>query len=354
MSLNAGGDAPYSPLIASLIDAFEASGRSKAVLPDGRRAEVASLLTRVMADPDALNAYTTSLEAARRRRGPATEMKLLGMDGLDIPDARIAAEGFDGLSDDHLADIALSPETLQALKESLDDPATEPGAWFIDAVLEAEARRPDAAEQARRAVEGYRRLKAAGLLESQDPTSALSGRWSGSERGLRTLRWGARFAALAASLLVGIVLGSQGFQGGRDGAEILVAEASPVYGDMRGSGGSGRPSRIEMRSSLGGYATVIALSPGRTAEIYPKPGAEDIAVSASVPRPYGPLAPGTTRVLFVVTETPAAETIHKALPRKTYGPEDLDRLRADLTTTLRAKGFRRMALGDAAFRTDAE
>ena len=110
MVINPDSDVPFSPLIASLLDAFEASGRIKAVLPKGHRDEVASLLTRLMADPDALDGYTAVLKAERRRRGPVVESMLIGMDGLDIPDARIAAEGFGGLSDDHLADIALSPE----------------------------------------------------------------------------------------------------------------------------------------------------------------------------------------------------------------------------------------------------
>ena len=34
------------------------------------------------------------------------------MDGLEIPDAHIAAEGFGGLSDDQLADIALAEMRL--------------------------------------------------------------------------------------------------------------------------------------------------------------------------------------------------------------------------------------------------
>ena len=111
------------------------------------------LLTSLMADPERLDAYVATLRIEQERRG--ARVLLLQRDGLDIPDARIAAEGFGGLSDDHLADIALSPEALQALEDALDDPETEPGPWFIDAVLEAEAARPDAAEQARRAREIY-------------------------------------------------------------------------------------------------------------------------------------------------------------------------------------------------------
>ncbi len=155
-----------------------------------------------------------------------------------------------------------------------------------------------------------------------------------------------RFAALAASLLFGVFLGAKAFRDGPTSSEILVASASPVYGNTRGAD---RALRIEMRSSLAGHVTVIALAPDRQPEVYPGLGAEDIGIMADVPREYGPLPPATTRVLFVVTETPADETVRKALRGRKYGPEDLDRLKADLTSSLRDKGFRRMALGEAAF-----
>jgi hypothetical protein len=151
-------------LAAELIALAIRDGRAVAALPEGRRDEVITLMTRLMADPERLDGYCSALEAERRRRGPEVELKLIGMDGLDFPDGQIAAEGFVGLSDDQLADIALSPEALRALKETLDDPQTEPGPWFIDAVLEAEAARPDAAEQGRRAAEIYRRLRGEGTL----------------------------------------------------------------------------------------------------------------------------------------------------------------------------------------------
>src|SRR4051794_17299242 len=105
MTVISGQDTADSPLVAALFDAFEASDRSKAVLPVGRRDELVRLLTGLMADPDRLDAYCAAVKAERRRRGPEVKIRLLGMDGLDIPDARIAADGFGGLSDDHLADI---------------------------------------------------------------------------------------------------------------------------------------------------------------------------------------------------------------------------------------------------------
>ncbi len=146
----------------AMVESSIRDGQAVPAFPEGSREEVVSLLTGLMVDRERLDAYAASLRAEQERRD--VRLSMLQSDGLDIPDARIAAEGFGGLSDDHLADIALSPEAVEAIRDYLDDPATEPGAWFIDAVLEAEARRPDAAEQARRAVEIFRRLKDEGEL----------------------------------------------------------------------------------------------------------------------------------------------------------------------------------------------
>ena len=118
--------------------------------------------------PDALDAYIATLEDERRRRGRDVELRLLGMAGLDIPDDQIATEGFGGLSDDHLADIALSPEAIHAIREYLDE--AECGAWLIDKIIEVESARPEAAECARRAQEifqGLRNIRTPGHREAR-------------------------------------------------------------------------------------------------------------------------------------------------------------------------------------------
>ena len=91
-----------------------------------------ALLTGLMADPERLDSYIAALKGEQERRG--VRLTLLQRDGADLPDERIAAEGFGGLADAQLADIALSPEALRALKDSLDDPETAPGPWLIEAV----------------------------------------------------------------------------------------------------------------------------------------------------------------------------------------------------------------------------
>jgi hypothetical protein len=153
-------------------------------------------------------------------------------------------------------------------------------------------------------------------------------------------------AAIAASLLIGlgILIASKLPRGG--GTEVLVANASPVYGPGRGAE---RELRVEMRCDLAGFAAVLALAPTRWPEIFPGPGGEDIPITSGVPKEFGPLTPGTTRVLFVVTETPAAEPIRKALRGKTFTPDQVDELQAFLRSALEAKGYRRMGFGTATY-----
>ena len=238
-----------APLIASLLDAFMAAGRTRAVLPPNRRDEIIAVLTRLMADPDALDAYTATLEDERRRRGRDVELRLLGMAGLDIPGDQIATEGFGGLSDDHLADIALSPEAIHAIREHLDE--AECGAWLIDKIIEVESARPEAAECARRAKEIFQGLRNIRLLGTDKPDTIAMGEEKEQRRpSLRSLlRPGPGLLALAASLLVGVLLGGLAFRG--------VAAAFD-----RGNGCAFGQRDTEVRHA----ARLRALAPGRSRE----------------------------------------------------------------------------------------
>ena len=126
-------------LLDELFAAFRATG--KPVLPEGRREEVVRLLTRVVTEPDVYDAYTAALRAGRERLGPEGKRELLTASGPEVPWERIRAEGFAGLSDDVLADLATSPEALQVLDESQFGGEGEIGKWFFDAVLQTPERR---------------------------------------------------------------------------------------------------------------------------------------------------------------------------------------------------------------------
>jgi hypothetical protein len=299
-----------------------------------------------MADHDALEAYCSALEAERQRRG--LELELLTIDGLDIPDDRIAAEGFAGLSDDQLADIALSPEAIRAIEEHLDDTEVEVGPWYFDALRVVGDARPEAAENARRAVEVYERLRDAGLLGAGKASTVA--RSSSHTWFVRSPLARRAAYAIAASLLIGmgVLIGSMAFHGiaTATGMEILVAIASPQFVPARGTD---TDLRVEIQCDRPGFATVMSLASGRRQQVLPLPGADPISVASSGTTTYGPLPPDSTTVLVVVTELPATDAIRNALLGKQFTPNESGQLQGFLRDILGASGHRWAAFGITRF-----
>ena len=130
--------------------------------------------------------------------------------------------------------------------------------------------------------------------------------------------------------------------------EVLVASATSRNVLTRGKE---KTITVELQSDLGGFATVVALVPGQRPVVVPHVGGDDIPVTAGAPGllSTGPLPAETTRALVVVTETPAGETIRKAMINKAFTPDQLDELQAFLRSVLETKGYRRMAFGSALF-----
>jgi hypothetical protein len=129
--------------VSALVGAYAGSVPARPVLPEGLREGVIALLAGLMADPERLDAYAEALAAELERRGLRAALLRSGGAGLDLPGDRIAADGFAGLPDGLLADIALSPEAIAVLGDHLHEPATRRGGWFVDAVLEAHASRAE-------------------------------------------------------------------------------------------------------------------------------------------------------------------------------------------------------------------
>lgn len=123
-----------SELTRVLVAAFVAGGRKQKVVPPVQREAVRELMPRLFADPPLLREYLRSLHAERVRQG--VDELLLVLPVADLPVERIAADGFDGLADDVLADLALCPDALEALQEQLyDNPELDAvkGDWLYNA-----------------------------------------------------------------------------------------------------------------------------------------------------------------------------------------------------------------------------
>jgi len=117
-------------LAAAMVEAYVNSGKRNPMLPAGRREEIIALLHAVMTDPEVFDVYRAALVSEQERQG--MRMLLLLYPGLDILEEQIAAEGFGGLSDEQLANIAISPEAIEAVMEHLVDAEVKCGPWFTE------------------------------------------------------------------------------------------------------------------------------------------------------------------------------------------------------------------------------
>ena len=141
-------------LAVALVEAFVRGGKVKPVLPEGRRDEVVAALTRLMLDTETRAAYGAALEAEQERQGVV--LLLLDLPCLDVPDRQVAREGFAGLSDDQLADLAIDPIALEALHRALVgelEAEVEASDWWWEAIGQGELQFPGLAQ---RTIEHFR------------------------------------------------------------------------------------------------------------------------------------------------------------------------------------------------------
>lgn len=330
-----------SVIVSDLVKAVKSDATRTPSIPVGRKEALVGLLNRAMVEPETFDRYLATLTNELDR----TEMRvpLLLRDGLDIPEDLIAWSGFSALSDEQLADFAVSPSAVSVIRDYVLDPETDRGDWFFEALNESDLSQGDSDVRQLQKGELIRHLAKEGFSLESPASDDIVHPSMGFGSGGRSLRLAKQLSALAATLLVGVLVG-QSFvdENGSFQPVTSVATATPAYGATRGGE---RVSRIEMKSDLTGFATVVALGPGQAPEVYPAPGADDIAVKAGEPREYGPLLPSTSRVLFVVSEQPSSETVRSFLRGRAYEPQTSDTLKTELETYLRGKGFRRLAFG---------
>ncbi|MFO0849972.1 MAG: hypothetical protein U0871_15660 [Gemmataceae bacterium] len=239
-----------------------------------------------MTDPEFCAVYTAALRAERDRRGRAVKRRLLGMAGADVSEARIVAEGFVGLPDAVLADLALSPEAIEGLRTVLYDPdaPSPPGAWFFapDTFPPAIEPAPTAARPAK---------------------PARLGRWIGAA------------VALAASFVLGLVVGPQLV--GRPSSPAFALAKLEARGDItRG------PDDVQLLVTNDGdaraFVTVVGLGPGiKGGAVYARSGGtfleappHQTASLKGLPREFE----RATVVVVVLTGVPAADVVLATIP----------------------------------------
>jgi hypothetical protein len=118
------------------------------------------LLTRLVVNDDLREVYCRAVTAERQRLGVHMAMIEAGDSG-DIPDVEIARHGFGGLTDDQLADYAVSPAAIEAIAEALngnDDLLGHLGHWFVQAGMR-EMQLTERPEDVERTAEMFRNLK---------------------------------------------------------------------------------------------------------------------------------------------------------------------------------------------------
>jgi hypothetical protein len=107
---------------------------------------------------------------------------------------------------------------------------------------------------------------------------------------------------------------------------------------------------VRVKGPFDGFVTVLALAPDRKQRVFPEFGADDKPVASGADADGIPVPEDTTRVLIVVTETPAGEPIRRAFEGKNarrFSPDQEGELRREVEELLRKKGYRRVAIGDA-------
>ena len=150
---------------------------------------------------------------------------------------------------------------------------------------------------------------------------------------------------LAASLLLNVFL-ARTYIGDQEGVKVFAATAEVEPGEFRGAGVVKLPE-VRVNAPFKGFVVVIALAPDRKQQVVPGLGADDIPVAAGE-QSKGVIVPAdSTRVLYVVTETSAGETIRRFLGdnnRRIMADQEPE-LRRELEELLKKKNYRWIAFG---------
>ena len=153
---------------------------------------------------------------------------------------------------------------------------------------------------------------------------------------------------LAASLFILGVCADRAFWPRQNGMQVLVASTSTKY--VPGRDPNELLPELAIESDLSGFATVVSLAPERRPLVWPSIGSDDFPIIGDGTSQPFTLPKDTTEAVFVVTETPSGEPIRRIEDSFTdLRPGDESRVRELMLATLKEKGYRRMAFGEASF-----
>lgn len=327
---------PETAILAELL----ASG-SGSSLPSGRREELVAFLTDLMVNRDRLSRYVRVLDAKLATVRPAIQVH------GEIAADEITEHDFSVVEDAQLSALALDAAGLLSLSEYLADAQDEGslGKTWVAAFL-AEADRkltaPGMEDWPARVKAQFQNL----IQVSAPPTVEPPSPSPPKARNPNYLWWGvSSFAALAAAVLVGVIIGLNwaGNRPSTENKEVLLASAS--LSDVKGRGGA-VAFALSVQSPRPGFATILVFGTERP-KVHPDYSEDFLRVSEGTPVRYGPLeAPSGTRVFIIVTETPATEVLRKAISQGKLRPGQVTDLKQTVLELLWASGHRWAAVNE--------
>ena len=199
----------------------------------------------------------------------------------------------------------------------------------------------------------YGALRGAGFFQRTEPANTPRDHPS-DDRPFKlswALRWAPAPLAIAASLLIGVLIGVKALPHGNGFSLTPFATASVSFIGPE-SAVNGVPE-VKIESNFRGFVTVIGLSSGAPdrATVLPLPPEDDLLVEPGKPANTGPLAAEArnTKTAVVVTKSPAAEILDRALLEKKYSTDQMGELEGEIKRVLKLKGFEQVAFSRITF-----
>lgn len=276
-----------------LIRSYLQSGKGKLQLPPARRAELQSLLTRAMVNRDVLAEYCRSIDGEFQRQG---ERDFGGVDAGELPIEEIGKTGFDSLSGEQIAALALDTMSLSLVSQYVGEVIDRGEETVWDEAVAYEGQQAFNKEQRERPVTETRTVPFV-----PQPTH---------QRTRFDRKRLVSFAALAASIFgvgVGVGLWTSRESRVRESVDRTLV-ASATFANLMGND---KEIRLSATGGKGRFGIAVGFLPGdRKYDVTPP---RNILTRFSGPDQTVPfiLAGTSNPIYLVVTDTPAGDLVHR-------------------------------------------